>query len=123
MITPEFARRFADEWIAAWNSHDLERILSHYTEDCEMSSPFIARIMNEPGGTLRGREAVGAYWKRALERMPELQFELIDVLAGVESICLYYKSVRGLGAIEWLRFDARGKVRQAMAHYHDLPEV
>ena len=26
------------EWIAAWNSHDLERVLALYTEDAEMTS-------------------------------------------------------------------------------------
>ena len=28
-ITREFAEGFAGEWIAAWNAHDLERILAH----------------------------------------------------------------------------------------------
>jgi len=120
-ITPEFARRFAAQWIAAWNAHNLDGILAHYSDDFEMSSPFIERIMDEPAGTLRGREAVGSYWKRALERMPELHFELIDALAGVESVCLYYKSVGGLRAVEWLWFDERGKVCRAMAHYHEFP--
>ena len=26
------------EWIAAWNSHDLERVLALYAEDSEMTS-------------------------------------------------------------------------------------
>ena len=32
-IDADFARAFAANWIAAWNAHDLERILEHYTED------------------------------------------------------------------------------------------
>jgi ketosteroid isomerase-like protein len=39
MMTAEFAAQFAEEWIAAWNSHDLDRILSHYADDFEMASP------------------------------------------------------------------------------------
>jgi len=39
MLSKAFADHFAAEWIAAWNSHDLERILSHYTDNFEMSSP------------------------------------------------------------------------------------
>jgi ketosteroid isomerase-like protein len=42
MITREFASHFADEWIASWNNRDLDRILSHYTDHIEMSSPHIA---------------------------------------------------------------------------------
>ena len=76
VITPEFAQRFADEWIAAWNAHDLERILAHYEDDFEMSSPVIVAIGGEPSGRLRGKAAVGAYWSAALKRMPDLHFEL-----------------------------------------------
>ena len=32
MITEEQARPFAKDWIEAWNSHDLERVMSHYDE-------------------------------------------------------------------------------------------
>lgn len=76
MITREFATQFAQEWIASWNSHDLTRILSHYHEDFELSSPYIAQIAGEPSGILKGKAAVGAYWAKALDRMPTLQFEL-----------------------------------------------
>jgi len=61
MITPEFAHRFAAEWIAAWNAHDLDRILAHYTEDIEMSSPIIRILADEPSGTLKGKPALRAY--------------------------------------------------------------
>jgi ketosteroid isomerase-like protein len=29
-MSPDFAERFANEWVAAWNARDLERVLSHY---------------------------------------------------------------------------------------------
>jgi hypothetical protein len=29
-LDPIAAKRFADEWYADWNAHDLERILGHY---------------------------------------------------------------------------------------------
>src|SRR6516162_10520279 len=57
-----FAERFAKEWVAAWNSHDLERILDHYEDDFEMSSPIIATLVGERSGKLRGKVAVGGYW-------------------------------------------------------------
>jgi ketosteroid isomerase-like protein len=53
-----FAERFAKEWVAAWNSHDLERILAHYEDDFEMSSPIITTLVGEPSGKLRGKMAV-----------------------------------------------------------------
>ena len=121
ILDRKFAEAFATEWIAAWNSHDLERILSHYTEDFEMSSPGIVKLSGEPSGTLKGKQAVGAYWARALALQPNLRFELITILAGVSSIVLYYKGPRGLAA-EVFHFDSggtdsEGKVTRAFNHY------
>jgi ketosteroid isomerase-like protein len=65
MMTRSFADQFALEWIEAWNSHDLERILSHYAEDASMSSPFIAQIVGIPSGILQGKPALRAYWSAA----------------------------------------------------------
>lgn len=117
MIDQAFAHIFANEWIEAWNSHDLERILAHYADDFEMNSPMIVRIVGEPSGTLRGREAVGAYWAKALQLLPELRFELIGVLAGVSSITLYYQGAQGRPAAEVFHFSPEGKVVRAFAHY------
>lgn len=110
------AAHFAQEWIAAWNAHDLERILSHYAEDFEMSSPAITLITGDPSGRLKGRELVGNYWARALEKYPELQFTLRHVLCGAGSVTLIYDGVLGLSN-EVFFFGADGKVTRAHAHY------
>ena len=116
-MTREEAVRFAEGWVAAWNAHDLDRVLSHYADDFEMTSPFVVTVAGEPTGTLRGKERVGAYWRRALERFPDLHFEVLDVLAGVTGVAIYYTSVMGLRACEVFSFDARGKVCKVAAHY------
>lgn len=51
-----FAERFAADWIDSWNAHDLDRVLSHYADDFEMSSPVIIQVVAEPSGTLRERQ-------------------------------------------------------------------
>lgn len=112
-----FAEDFAADWIASWNAHDLDRILSHYSDDFEMSSPMIVHVANEPSGTLRGKAAVGAYWKKALALIPDLRFELLSVLAGVSSVTLYYKGSRGRLAAEVFHFGPDHKVIRAFAHY------
>lgn len=112
-----FAEHFAADWIASWNAHDLERILSHYADDFEMFSPVIIQVADEPSGMLRGKAAVGAYWKKALGLIPDLQFELISVLAGVNSITLYYKGARGRLAAEVFHFAPDNRVVRAFAHY------
>lgn len=120
MFDKAFADYFAGDWIDCWNSQDLERVLSHYADDFEMSSPFIITVAGEPSGTLKGKEKVGAYWAKALQRNTNLHFELITTLVGVNSITLYYKSARGLSA-EVFHFNPDRKIARAYAHYaHSL---
>jgi ketosteroid isomerase-like protein len=118
MISMGQAQKFGQEWVNAWNSHDLERILSHYADDFQMTSPFIVTMMNEPTGTITGKENVRAYWANALERIPDLHFDLIEVLVSVDSITIYYHAVLGKRAAEVLFFDENGKVRRGIAHYN-----
>ncbi len=112
----ELALRFAEEWIAAWNSHDLGRILSHYEDDFEMSSPVIVQAMGEQTGRLKGKTAVAEYWGKTLDRYPDLHFRLLHVLTGVSSVTIIYDGVRGLSA-EVFHFSTHGKVARAYAHY------
>ena len=116
MIDKAFADHFATDWIASWNAHDLDRILSHYTDDFEMSSPRIIIVAEEPSGMLKGKAAIGAYWTKALQLAPNLHFELVATLVGVNSITLYYNGVRGPAA-EVFHFNQDGKVTSAYAHY------
>jgi len=116
MIDPDFAHRFAAEWIDAWNRHDLDAILAHYADDFEMRSPLIAQFAGEPSGRLSGKAAVGAYWSEALQRLPQLHFHLLHVFCGVGSLLLHYQGARGPAA-EWFAFGPDGKVIHAAAHY------
>lgn len=117
MISVERANHFAQDWIASWNAHDLPRILSHYAPDFSMTSPFIVEIAGEPSGTLRGHDAVGAYWARALQRMPDLRFELLGVFRSMQSVVIQYRNQAGRLAAESFQFNRDGLVHTAVAHY------
>lgn len=114
--TPAFAREFARKWIDAWNRHDLADVLFHYADNFMFSSPLIREIAGEASGSLVGKEAVGAYWALGLRRIPDLRFELVDILCGVDGLTLYYRGHRGMVA-ETFQFGADGKVVRAQACY------
>ena len=107
---------FARSWIDAWNAHDLDAVLAHYSDDFEFSSPLISQFAGEASGRLRGKAAVRAYWSAALARVPDLHFELVDVLTGVDGLLILYRGHRGLSA-EVFEFDANGQVRRGQALY------
>jgi len=117
MISRTQAEEFAVEWIDAWNAHDLERVLSHYTDEFELSSPFIISQEHEPSGVLKGKNKIRAYWQSALARFPDLRFELIGIFSGAQSVAIYYKAVLGKTGMEVFIFDENRKVCRSVAHY------
>lgn len=118
MISREQALHFADEWVAAWNAQNLDAVLEHYTEDFEMSSPFILQMGISPDGRLKGKKNVRNYWETALLKYPDLHFELHEVLSCMNTVIIYYTSVKGKKAAEFFMFDEHGKVFRAMGHYN-----
>ena len=117
MLERSWALEFAEEWVASWNSHDLERILSHYTEDFEMSSPLIVERLGREEGVLKGKAVVAAYWKAGLSLEPPLRFELRDVLVGINQMTIYYRSSGRKVVAETLTFDDGLKVTAGSAQW------
>lgn len=114
------AKKFAKEWIDSWNSHNLEEIMKHYSEDIEITTPMLKLAAGIESGSLQGKEQVRAYWDKALTKIPDLHFELIEVTSGIDSMALYYKSVMNKMAIEVMFFNENGLVNKMIAHYTDL---
>ena len=117
MITPKEAEDFAQSWLEAWNSHDLEAILDHYADDVELTSPFVVQVLGDPSGAIRGKDNLRMYFGMGLSMFPDLRFDLIQVFVGVSSLVLRYRSVDDIPAAEVMVFDPQGKVVRTMAHY------
>ncbi|MEO7487956.1 MAG: nuclear transport factor 2 family protein, partial [Ferruginibacter sp.] len=100
-----------------WNSHNLDDIMHHYAEDVEITTPMIRLATGGDTDTLKGKAAVADYWSKALKKLPDLHFELVDVTTGVHSVALYYKSVMNKMSIEVMFFNEQGKVNRIFAHY------
>lgn len=117
MIADTEANKFAREWIAAWNSHDLDAILSHYDANVVLTSPVAAKLLGDPAGAVSGIAALRGYFQRGLEAFPNLHFELHDVMFGLSSVVLCYKNQRGTKSAEFMEFGANGKVVRVVANY------
>ena len=117
MWTEQQAYAFAHAWADAWNSHDLERILAHYTDEVVLTSPVVVQILGDASGSVRGKAALRAYFARGLAAYPELRFDLVNVLWGVGSIVLYYANQRGTMTAEVMELDEHGHVTRVLANY------
>jgi hypothetical protein len=111
------ASRFAAQWAQDWNSHDLEALLSHFSDDVLWTSPVAAQIVEGSNGVLRGKVALHAYYAEGLRRTPELHFEVVGVYQGVNVLVINYRNQRGALVDEVLSFDDAGLVREGHGTY------
>ena len=116
-MTRDEAWNLANHWIAAWNAHDLDSIMTHYEDAIELTSPVAARLLGASGGRVVGKENLRAYFQRGLQAYPDLQFCLQDVLWGVNSVVLYYTNQVGTHTGEFMEVSALGTVSRVIAHY------
>jgi predicted ester cyclase len=119
MLTKEQAHQLAQEWVAAWNAHDLDQIMIHYEEEVELISPVAAQLLDQSDGRVTGKANLKAYFQRGLAAYPSLYFDLKDVLWGVNSVVLYYTNQRGTHTGEYMEISPHGKVSRIVANYSD----
>lgn len=117
MLTEATAKKFAADWIKSWNDHDLDSIMSHYSEDVEYFSPFLTRLTGNSSGTVTGKAAVKEYVAKGLPAYPDLHFVLGKVYWGQRSVVLQYQSVNNLAAAEVFEFNDAGLVCRVQCHY------
>ena len=117
-MTRDEAWNLANHWVAAWNAHDLDLIMTHYDDAIELTSPVAAQLLGMAGGKVVGKANLRAYFQRGLEAYPELHFHLEDMLWGVNSVVLYYTNQVGTHSGEFMEVSAVGKVARVIAHYN-----
>jgi hypothetical protein len=116
MPTPD-PRSYADQWVRAWNSHDVEAVLDHFHDDVVFTSPAAARVVPESGGVVHGKAALRDYWTAALGQQANLQFEIVGVYRGESTLVINYRNHRGLLVNEVLTFDGDGLVCEGHGTY------
>lgn len=81
-VTRDKALNLAKLWVAAWNAHDLDLIMTYYEDAVELTSPVAAQLLGTSSGKVVGKPNLRAYFPRGLDAYPELHFHLEDVLWG-----------------------------------------
>lgn len=105
---------FAVNWIAAWNTRDLLAVLSMFADGVRFSSP------KAPNGQTNGKAELAAYWSAALDKIPNLRFDLIEAQATANQIFIHYQATLNettYRALELFTFRPDGLVEEAHAFY------
>jgi ketosteroid isomerase-like protein len=113
------AQRFVRFWEAAWNAHDLDRVLEHFHEDATFASRIAEHLLPGSSGVLVGKAAIREYWSKALTLIPTLRFTVERHFVGVGALVIQYRNQKDVVVNEVLLLED-GLVRHGYGTY--LPE-
>lgn len=108
---------FAATWIADWNAHDVEKILSHYALDVVFHSPRVAHFTKGALTRFEGREQLRPYFTFAFQWRPNLHFDLLSECQDAKGLALIYRDETGATAVEVMDLNAAGQVVFARVLY------
>ncbi len=80
----------ANKWFAAFNAHDIEALLMLYSENAEHYSPKLKVLQPETNGLIKGKQALRNWWTHAFNRLPSLQYELINLIGNEQQVFMEY---------------------------------
>ncbi|AWI25414.1 nuclear transport factor 2 family protein [Flavobacterium pallidum] len=80
----------ARQWFDAFNSHNLDKLLSLYDDNAEHFSPKLKIRKPETNGFVSGKHALRDWWQDAFERLPELHYKATSLTANNERIFMEY---------------------------------
>ncbi len=103
--------RFAGEWIEAWNSGDVDRIVAHYAADVRFRSPALKALAAD--GTLTGRDAFAAHVRAGLSTRRNFDYRLLAVAEGVEHATIIYRGPGSRLVCETVRLNGDGRIVEA----------
>jgi ketosteroid isomerase-like protein len=119
-LTSEQGSHLADEWIAAWNSHDLDAIMALYAPEVVFQTPTIIDTLGIPDGRVQGKEALREHFARGLDRLADLRFDLEGIYVGVRSLAITYRWRDGTPVCELHEYDPDGLIEGVQALYRGL---
>ena len=99
------AQRFVADWLARWNAHDLDGLLSHFADDVTFTSPVASQVLPGSDGVLHGKVELRNYWATGLRLVPDLRFEVVAAYVGISTIVINYRNQNGGLVNEVLTFD------------------
>lgn len=114
------AASYAAAWAENWNRINIDAVADGFAEDGEMRSPHAVKIVGD--ATVRGREAIRAYWRALYGHVtnPRLLLEDIAFDEFTQRLIVWWRADLPSGccrASEMMQFNAAGEVVRSEAYY------
>jgi limonene-1,2-epoxide hydrolase len=111
-MSAEQNKQIANAWFAAFNEHDLEKLLKLYHDAAKHYSPKLKVRQPETGGFIEGKDALRSWWKDAFDRLPTLRYEVMKLTADKEQVFMEY--IRHVAGEEDLRVGEVLQVKEGL---------
>ena len=83
-------KQIALNWFEAFNTKDIEKLLSLYHEEAVHYSPKLKILHPNTNGLIKGKMALRNWWEDAFKRLPHLHYEIIHLTADENQIFMEY---------------------------------
>ena len=80
----------AHRWFDAFNEHDLEKLLSLYSDIAHHYSPKLKIQQPETQGLIKGKAELRHWWQGAFDRLSTLHYKLISLTANENRVFMEY---------------------------------
>ncbi len=122
ILSQHFISNHIKQWISAWNSKDIDLILSLYSDNIEFSSPKIKNLFSDyKTNIINDKNNLKNYFSIGLKKFPNLIFEPIDFVAKDNIIIIEYIAYPNdqvkWNVLEKFQFDETGKVMESSVYY------
>ena len=91
--SPSTLEALARAWLAAFNARDLEGLLALYAETAVHTGPKLRDRQPETNGEIRGKPALRAWWRDAMDRLPHLRYESRHLTASGGRVFMEYERI------------------------------
>ncbi|WP_322028374.1 nuclear transport factor 2 family protein [Paraburkholderia sp. J76] len=116
-MTYEDVETHAKAWIEAWNAHDLEQIMSHYSHDVVFEAETVRTRWKKPDGKLFGIAELRKHFALGLQLAPQLKFQLEQVLLAPSGYAILYRRENGNRVIDCVTLNDAGQAAKVTAYY------
>lgn len=73
-LTRKAMMNFVRSWVAAWNRHNADSVLSHFMDESVFVSPVASKYVGSP--VIGGKSELSRHWHAALDRLSTFELKL-----------------------------------------------
>ena len=110
------------DWLDAWNHHDLDRIMQHYADNVEFTAQTVVTRWGKADGKLKGKEELRKHFSKGLTLAPDIHFTLEETLWAPNGYAVMYHRENGNRVLDAVELNDSGLAVKVTAYYLNVQQ-